>query len=448
MIIMKFGGTSVQNAEAIRRVIGIVRGRMAEKPLVVVSALSKVTRQLCSIAEAAQGRREGEFRELLSALRKRHCDLAAELLPEGSALLQDCLERIGQLCDELEDFVYGVFRIAELSPRSYARIVSTGELLSSVIVSAAMNAAGLSCHWADARRMMVTDCNYMSAAPDLEATEANVRREYPALSKGASVILTQGFIASSVEGFPSVLGFEGSDYSAAIFGMALNASRVEIWTDVDGIRTADPRIVSDTGRIARLSYDEAAEMASLGARVLHPLTIGPARRRGIPVVVLNSANPEGQGSEVSFSGEGAGPKSIALNEEVEFLRITSPKTGGAAAMLADVYQVLASEGLKSGPETVSESSLNIVLEVGKTASDNAVRRLREKYEVQVLTDKALVSVVGRDVASSHEVLSALLRKSAPVHMLSASPSMLSVSVVVDKAVAKSIVSALHCEYFG
>ena len=189
-------------------------------------------------------------------------------------------------------------------------------------------------------------------------------------------------------------------------------------------------------------------MASLGARVLHPLTIEPARKRGIPVVVLNSANPEGQGSEVSFSGEGAGPKSIALNEEVEFLRITSPKTGGAAAMLADVYQVLASEGLKSGPETVSESSLNIVLEVGKTASDNAVRRLREKYEVQVLTDKALVSVVGRDVASSHEVLSALLRKSAPVHMLSASPSMLSVSVVVDKAVAKSIVSALHCEYFG
>ena len=255
MIIMKFGGTSVQNAEAIRRVIGIVRGRMAEKPLVVVSALSKVTRQLCGIAEAAQGRREDEFRELLSALRKRHCDLADELLPEGSALLQDCLGRIGQLCDELEDFVYGVFRIAELSPRSYARIVSTGELLSSVIVSAAMNAAGLSCHWADARRMMVTDCNYMSAAPDLEATEANVRREYPALSKGASVILTQGFIASSVEGFPSVLGFEGSDYSAAIFGMALNASRVEIWTDVDGIRTADPRIVSDTGRIARLSYD-------------------------------------------------------------------------------------------------------------------------------------------------------------------------------------------------
>ena len=146
MIIMKFGGTSVQNGEAIRRVIGIVRGRMPEKPLVVVSALSKVTRQLCSIAEAAQGRREEEFRELLSALRKRHCDLAAELLPEGSALLTDCIGRIGQLCDELEDFVYGVYRIAELSPRSYARIVSTGELLSSVIVSAAMNTEGLSCH--------------------------------------------------------------------------------------------------------------------------------------------------------------------------------------------------------------------------------------------------------------------------------------------------------------
>ena len=448
MIIMKFGGTSVQNGEAIRRVIGIVRGRMPEKPLVVVSALSKVTRELCSIAEAAQGRREEEFRELLSALRKRHCDLAAELLPEGSALLTDCIGRIGQLCDELEDFVYGVYRIAELSPRSYARIVSTGELLSSVIVSAAMNAEGLSCHWADARRMMVTDCNYMSAAPDLEATEANVRREYPALSKGASVVLTQGFIASSVEGFPSVLGFEGSDYSAAIFGMALNASRVEIWTDVDGIRTADPRVVSNTGRIGRLSYEEAAEMASLGARVLHPLTIEPARKRGIPVVVLNSANPGGQGSEVSFNGEGAGPKSIALNEEVEFLRITSPKISGATSLISDVYGILASEGLETGPGTVSESSANIVLEVGKKSSDNAVRRLRERYEVQVLTDKALVSVVGCDVAVSHTVLSALLQKSAPVFMLSASPALLSVSVVVDKSGARDIVSALHGEFFG
>ncbi|MGM9740865.1 MAG: aspartate kinase [Candidatus Cryptobacteroides sp.] len=448
MIIMKFGGTSVQNSEAIRRVISIVRGRLAENPLVVVSALSKVTRQLCSIAEAAQGRREEEFRELLAALRKRHCDLAAELLPEGSALLSDCLEEIGKLCDELEDFVYGVYRIAELSPRSYARIVSTGELLSSVIVSAAMNADGLSCHWADARRMMVTDCNYMSAAPDLEATEANVRREYPALSKGASVVLAQGFIASSVEGFPSVLGFEGSDYSAAIFGMALNASRVEIWTDVDGIRTADPRIVSNTGRIDRLSYDEAAEMATLGARVLHPLTIGPARKRGIPVVVLNSSNPGGQGSEVSFCGEGPGPKSIALNEEVEFVKITSTRGGGATAILADVYDILASEGLKTGPETVSGSSVNIVIEIGKVPSDNAVRRLREKYDVQVSADKALVSVVGRDVASSHEVLSSLLQKSSPVYMLSASPAMLSVSVVVDKARARDIVIGLHSEFFG
>lgn len=295
---------------------------------------------------------------------------------------------------------------------------------------------------------MVTDCNYMSAAPDLEATEANVRREYPALSKGASVVLTQGFIASSVEGFPSVLGFEGSDYSAAIFGMALNASRVEIWTDVDGIRTADPRIVSNTGRIDRLSYDEAAEMATLGARVLHPLTIGPARKRGIPVVVLNSSNPGGQGSEVSFCGEGPGPKSIALNEEVEFVKITSTRGGGATAILADVYDILASEGLKTGPETVSGSSVNIVIEIGKVPSDNAVRRLREKYDVQVSADKALVSVVGRDVASSHEVLSSLLQKSSPVYMLSASPAMLSVSVVVDKARARDIVIGLHSEFFG
>ena len=165
--------------------------------------------------------------------------------------------------------------------------------------------------------MIVTDCSYMSAVPDLAATVANVKRFVPEAAKGVSVVLTQGFIVSSVEGSPSVLGFEGSDYSAAIFGMALDAGRIEIWTDVDGIQSADPRKIADTHRIDRVSYDEASEMAYLSARVLHPLTIEPARRRNIPVHVLNSMSPDAPGSVVTHECVAVGPKTVAVKDDID-----------------------------------------------------------------------------------------------------------------------------------
>ena len=277
---MKFGGTSVRNKEAIERVISIVSNRMSENPLVVVSALSKVTRLLCEICKEAEAQHVDKVNELLADLRERHVSLAESLLSGGDgSRLEKCVADMGSVLDSLSEFAHGVCCIGELSPRSYARIVSTGEILSSMIIAAAMNESGLATRWLDARKMILTDCNYMSASPDLTTTEANVKRLVSEASKGVSVIITQGFIASASDGATSVLGFEGSDYSAAIFGMALDASRVEIWTDVDGIRSADPRIVSDTVCIREVSYDEASEMAFLGARVLHPLTIEPAGKR-------------------------------------------------------------------------------------------------------------------------------------------------------------------------
>lgn len=445
MILMKFGGTSVKDKNAIERVISIVRGRMADKPLVVVSALAKVTRVLCSIAEEAEAQHLKEVDELLDSLRDRHTSLAVELLSGNPEILNNCVSEVNAVLDSLTDFAHGVCQIGELSPRSYARIVSTGEVLSSKIVAAAMNVYGLSCRWLDARKMIVTDCSYMSAVPDLAATEANVKRFVPEAAKGVSVVLTQGFIASSVEGSPSVLGFEGSDYSAAIFGMALDADRIEIWTDVDGIQSADPRKIVDTHRIDRVSYDEASEMAYLGARVLHPLTIEPARRRNIPVHVLNSMSPDAPGSVVTHECVAVGPKTVAVKDDIDYLEITSPKIVGVTAMFAGVFNAAETNAVKVVLAAASESKVGVTLESGQPGFEAFVQQLRKKFEVMVYKDKAEISVVGNAVVTAPGLVDKMTAAAsgANVYMMSQSPSMLSVSIVVDRSAAVDIAGRIH-----
>lgn len=442
---MKFGGTSVKDKNAIERVISIVRGRMADKPLVVVSALAKVTRVLCSIAEEAEAQHLNEVDELLDSLRDRHTSLAVELLSGNPEILNNCVSEVNAVLDSLTDFAHGVCQIGELSPRSYARIVSTGEVLSSKIVAAAMNVYGLSCRWLDARKMIVTDCSYMSAVPDLAATEANVKRFVPEAAKGVSVVLTQGFIASSVEGSPSVLGFEGSDYSAAIFGMALDADRIEIWTDVDGIQSADPRKIADTHRIDRVSYDEASEMAYLGARVLHPLTIEPARCRNIPVHVLNSMSPDAPGSVVTHECVAVGPKTVAVKDDIDYLEITSPKIVGVTAMFAGVFNAAETNAVKVVLAAASESKVGVTLESGQPGFEAFVQQLRKKFEVMVYKDKAEISVVGNAVVTAPGLVDKMTAAAsgANVYMMSQSPSMLSVSIVVDRSAAVDIAGRIH-----
>ena len=226
MIICKFGGTSVQNKEAIERVVAIVGSRLKDKPVVVVSAFSKVTRLLCEVAEEAEAKHSERASSLLSQIKERHEKVAEELLSERPELLKAALSEIRSLCEGLETFVGGVCQIGELSSRSEAKIISTGELLSSVIVSAAMNAKGIKSKWVDARRMIITDDNYLGARPDMQQTSSNILRIITEEIKGEDIILTQGFIASAASGATTVLGFEGSDYSAAILVMSLGAESV------------------------------------------------------------------------------------------------------------------------------------------------------------------------------------------------------------------------------
>ena len=392
MIVMKFGGTSVQDAAAIERMMEIVRGRLPERPLVAVSAMAKVTRVLCEIAEAAARQDAARADGLLAGLLGRHHAVAEALLSDDAERFMQTVLRIDAVGDDLAACVEEVISAGRLTDCDNARILSCGELLSSIIVSAAMNVAGIDCVWLDARDLMTTDENYLAARPDRSVTAANVKAAVAA-EPDAQVLLTQGFIARTAAGDPAVLGFEGSDYSAAIFGACIDASRVEIWTDVDGIRTADPRIVPGTGRIPRLSYEEAAEMAYLGARVLHPLTIGPAREKGIPIHVLNSSNPAGEGSVVcDGAGTPDGPKSLAL----------------------------------------------------LTAQDIRELRTRTMFDV---SEKFQVSVIGKNIAADRDRIAACIRRVDPGCAVSLAENGLSFSAVVDKDLAQEALLRLHAELF-
>ncbi|MGN0202484.1 MAG: aspartate kinase [Candidatus Cryptobacteroides sp.] len=449
MIVMKFGGTSVQDEEAIGRVISIVGSRLKEKPLVVVSALARVTKLLCTIAEESEAQHEDAVRAALSQLRERHFNLARTLLNERPDLLENCLRDLEDRIARLERFAVGVCQIGELSRRSEARIISTGELLSSTIISYAFNARGISCHWVDARRMIITNDNYMSARPDLEITEANVKRIIGMESKGVDLVITQGFIASTPEGSTAVLGFEGSDYSAAIFAMALSASRVEIWTDVDGIRSADPRLVGNTRRIEALSYEEAAEMASMGARVLHPLTIEPARKKNIPIVVLNSRNPECKGSTVLRCDEAPdGPKSVASRSGILYIKVTSPKMEGVTAMLGRVFAPLYANRVPVTLAKATESEVYLVLPEEVDGLAPSLKSFESWADVTVYRDKALISVIGRNIVGLEGLGDKVIETSGKVYVANVSANMLSENFVIDTERLEDTLAGIHDYIFA
>lgn len=442
MIVMKFGGTSVQNEEAIKRAIEIVRRRLNEKPLVVVSAMSKVTRLLCKIAEEAENKNLEEAEKLIEELKERHLSTVSKLV--SGKLLQSTTSKIESLFDNLNSFVNGVCQIGELSKRSEAKIVSFGELLSSVIVDAAMNDAGIKSKWVDARILITTNEDFMSATVNIETTSSNIIRTIPEEFKGAEMILTQGFIASTSNGTTSLLGFEGSDYSAALFGMALDAERVEIWTDVDGIRTADPRIVENTGRIERISYEEAAEMAYLGARVLHPLTIEPTKKKNIPICVLNSANPKGEGSKVVRKEDiEDGPKSVAYRDDIDFIVIQKSKPIGISNFLFEIFETLSKYKIKTSLITTSESGIAFTAEAGQSGIQAAINILSEKMDVTVFKDKVQISIVGKNTAYDKALTEIILSLTNRFYLLSHGADSMNISFVIDKENSITVLNKIH-----
>jgi len=263
MIVMKFGGTSVEDARAIERVAAIVKDRLPQRPVVVVSAMAKVTDTLLTMARAAGAGERKTALKLCRSLQERHYNTASELL--GTALFTDFHSELGSDFEGLDELLRGISAVGELTPRTTDHVAAFGEMLSSKIVAAAFSAHGLKGVHLDSREVLVTDSSYMEAVPQTEETNQRLQSKVQPLLDAGQVPVMGGFIGASRAGITTTIGRGGSDFSAAIVGAGLGAERIEIWTDVDGILTTDPRICPEARRIKVISFDEAAELAYFGA---------------------------------------------------------------------------------------------------------------------------------------------------------------------------------------
>ena len=448
MIVMKFGGTSVANFEAITRTIFIIGGRLDQKPVVVVSALSKVTDLLYRISDAAASKDLPQTRELLGQLRKRHVDLTEELLAQ-SMLKEEAVARVNELCDSLEGIAMAVCSLGELSDRNKAVIISTGEYLSSTIISYAMNAKGIRTKWVDARTMMITSESYLKGEPDMDAIAAKVPGVIAQAYEGMDAVITQGFVGVTSEGRPTVLGRGGSDYSASLIGMAVDAERIEIWTDVDGVRTADPRYVQNTKSLEQISFEEAAEMAHFGAKVLHPLTIEPAVKKNIPIYVLNSMNPSGKGTAILRNELiEDGVKSVSFKENIRVINIFSTKMINTSGFLRRVFEIFSESKVSVDLISTSEANISVTVDASQNI-DAVVAELSEFADVIVDDDKSQVSVIGKNIVKLNGMLKKTFTplKKCNVYMISQGASFVNISFVVDREELNEVVCGLHHHLF-
>jgi aspartate kinase len=449
VIVMKFGGTSVGSAERIRALGELVRQRQAQKPVVVVSALSKVTDMLIKGAKLAIAR-DAQRDTVLDDLLKRHREVIDELFPAG-AVRQRLVAHTESILSDLRSFYTGVYHLEELTPRTMDAVQGMGERLSCEIVAAAMAQAGIPARAIDARSVVITDDNFGRTQPLMDETGKRVvELVLPAVQKGEIPVLG-GFIGSTLQGVSTTLGRGGSDWSAAIVGALLPAEEIQIWTDVDGIMTVDPRVVPHAKILPEVSFEEAAELAYFGAKVLHPATIKPAVERGIPVFVLNSMNPSAPGTRIaSRKGDDAPgePRALAFKKGITVVLVSQPRMLMAHGFTAKVFEVFARH--KTSVDLIATSEVSISLTIDNVDTLHAIQAdLAELGEVRVFSNMAIVSVIGRGFNRRAGLAGRIFEaaKDVNIAMISFGASDVNVSFVVEQADAERAVKSMHKHFF-
>jgi aspartate kinase len=451
MIVMKFGGTSVEDSHAMRNVASIVRGNLVRRPLVVASACAGVTNALISLARSAREAGKEKALDRLEELRVRHRKIAHDLF--AGEVLFTVQSQVDALLDELRDLVKSIAILGELTDRSLDTFAGFGERLSTLLLYHHMKQEGMPCVLVNAQDVMITNAEYTKAAPIF--TEINRRaREIiaPRLESG-QVVVTQGFIGATTQRIPTTIGRGGSDYSAAIFGAALDAEEIQIWTDVDGVMTSDPSVIPEARVIEEMTFREAAELAYFGAKVLHPATILPAVQKNIPVRVLNSKRPDVPGTViVAGGGENSERvvKSIAYKEGITLITITSTRMLMMHGFLARVFEVFASHDTSVDVIATSEVSLSLTVD-SRSNLDAISGELKKIAEVEEEPDKAIFCVVGEGLKKTRgivaSVFSVLDREDIPVSMISLGASEINVTFVVDGKDIRRTAQALHRAFF-
>jgi aspartate kinase len=456
-IVLKFGGTSVADAAGFERVATIVRAHGGPRPVVVVSALARVTDALFGCAAAAAAGDPGRARADVTDLLERHAAIARRLLePERArgyaAELEQARQELGRLCDELARApgVGGAGGAGGAAAGLGDAFVSYGERLAASLLAATLERAGLPARYVDARRCILTDDAHGRAAPLFADTERCTRGELLPLVDAGSVPVLGGYIAATRDGVTTTLGRGGSDYTAALVGAAIGAEEIQIWTDVSGVLTADPRIVPAARPVARLSYAEAAELAYFGAKVLHPKTIQPAMDRGIPVRICNSHAPDDPGTIVTARpAEPAGTvKAIAHKTGLTVLQVSSTRMLGAYGFLRALFEVFDRHRTAVDVVTTSEVSVSLTLDDTR-ALPAVVADLGGLGEVTVEPGRAIICVVGEGLRTTPGIAARVFTtvRDINVSLISQGASRVNLTFVVEEARVREAVERLHAAFF-
>jgi aspartate kinase len=451
LVVMKFGGTSVEDPAAICRTAAIVAGRVAagKNPVVVVSAMAKVTDQLLRAAGAASlGDRTGAL-AISSRLRSRHRDTACDLIKDAksSAAL---ITWIDQKFDQLDEVLRGLAAILELTPRISDLIVSYGERISSRIIAAAFCERGIHAVHVDAREIVITDSQFQKAIPQDSIIEKLANEKLRPLMAEGKVPVLGGFIGSNEAGITTTLGRGGSDFTGALIGGALAADAIEIWTDVDGIMTSDPRVCPDALRVKVISFEEAAELAYFGAKVLHPATILPAVKKNIPVLVLNSRNPGNDGTRItSLAPHCSSPfKSIAVKKKLSIIDVVASRMLMTHGYLKAIFDIF--DKHQCPVDMVSTSEVSVSLTVDSNDKLPAIAAdLSKLADVKYEGKKALICMVGEDIRGQNgmaaQVFAAI--RHINVRMISQGASEINMSFMIEEDDADEAVRSLHAAFF-
>lgn len=442
-IVLKFGGSSVADAACMRQVMGLVKAALPMGPLVVLSAMGKTTNALFAAAQSAEKGDLGAALENLRALQASHQRAAAELF--NGALPASLEGSLTDMREELELLLRGVGLLHELSPRTMDAIAAFGERLSTTLFAALLKAHGFDAAFLDARSVLRTDAQFGTALPQPQTIELLARKHLAPLLGPGRVVVTQGYIGATDDGLTTTLGRGGSDYSAALFGAAIAAREVQIWTDVEGVLTCDPRIVKESLPIPELSFAEAGELAAFGAKVLHPATIQPAVEARIPVTVRHTRIPEGRFTTITGEVRTGRPvTALATRGPITVLTVASSRMLAQSGFLARLFEVFARKGVSVDLIATAEVSVSLTVEADAPIK-TLVAELSAFASVEVAEDRAIVAVVGERLKATPGLAARAFTALGEINveMISMGANEINLSLVLPRVDAEEALRRLH-----
>ena len=436
MIVLKFGGTSVQDNEWIDKAIDIAADQIDSAPLMISSAMGKTTDRLVEIADFAAGKNKDGIISNIENLKKSHLETAEAFLT-GDNLIK-ASKKITDLFDQLYSLSRGLFLLQECTLKSRDTLLSFGEQLSTTLIYYRSLERGINAELLDSRDFIITDENFSAAVPIFSATDKKIK-EYVKPEKN-KLIIAQGFISSSENGSVTTLGRGGSDYTATIIGSALDAEEVQIWTDVDGILTTDPRIVKNAKTMTSISYVEAAELAFFGAKVVHPSTIQPAVEKRIPVVVKNTRNPQAPGTRIIKDDFSTGLTGIAGKKNITLINITSSRMLNAYGFLSRIFSIF--NKYQTPVDLISTSEVSVSMTIEDTKNLSAIAAELEIIgKTTVESGCGIICLVGKNIWKESSLISKIF------DTLSLGASDVNLSMVLNEKEVDSTIVKLHKVFF-